>query len=145
MCWLPFLCSVSPQLLSPSGEGVSSCVHRTCHWSDVVGMTDKQGYRTIHPNLEEPANQRPPWIPEHRQTVSCSAPHLPGSCNSDMLCWEEDPFPVQQRGGGQRNPCWPPDLNSLSPPVLKVLAASPAVTVLLAGGPAGRIVGYLQC
>lgn len=30
-------------------------------------------------------------------------------------------------------------------PVLKVLTAGRAVTVLSAGGPARRIVGYLQC
>lgn len=52
--------------------------------------------------------------------------------------------PAAERGG------WEERLRGLQnsaacSPVLKVRAASPAVTVLLAGRPAGRIAGYLQC
>lgn len=55
----------------------------------------------------------------------------------------DEPAEEPGRVGGEA----PLGLQNLTacPPVLKVLAASAAVTVLLAGRPARRIVGYLQC
>lgn len=84
---------------------------------------NKQGYRTVLEGsryciiiIPVQGNQRASASSPRSLTIGRQLLAQPPSpCNPDMPHWEEDLFPAQQRGGGQRSPCWPPDLNSLSP------------------------------